>query len=159
MTVTRVAPPTAADERATLESFLDYARASVRHKCEGVSEGDSRRPLLPSSEMTLCGIVSHLRWVEAAWFEVALRGEKNRADADDHAPAAGVPLARLLDEYETQCERSRMISRTLSLDTAVADDGTRFSVRWILFHVLEETTRHLGQLDAVRELIDQSANA
>jgi hypothetical protein len=106
--------------------------------------------------MSLAGIVSHLRWVEAAWFEVALRGEKNRAD-DCGAPE--VPLARLVDEYETQCERSRQITRTLSLDTAVAEDGTRFSVRWILFHVLEETTRHLGQLDALRGLVDQPANA
>ena len=58
-----------------------------------------------------------------------------------------------------QCERSRQITRTLSLDTAVAEDGVRFSVRWILFHVLEETTRHLGQLDALRGLVDQAANA
>ena len=80
MNVTRVDPPTAADERATLESFLDFARASVRHKCEGVSDSDARRCFGQAPEMSLAGIVSHLRWVEAAWFEVALRGEKNRAD-------------------------------------------------------------------------------
>lgn len=156
MNVTRVDPPTAADERHTLESFLDFARASVRQKCEGVSESDARRCFGQSPEMSLSGIVSHLRWVEAAWFEVALRGEKNRADDD---AGAEVPLARLVDEYEMQCERSRQITRTLSLDTAVAEEGTRFSVRWILFHVLEETTRHLGQLDALRGLVDQAANA
>ena len=156
MNVTRVDPPTAADERATLESFLDFARASVRQKCEGVSESDARRCFGQSPEMSLSGIVSHLRWVEAAWFEVALRGEKNRADDD---AGAEVPLARLVDEYEMQCERSRQITRTLSLDTAVAEEGTRFSVRWILFHVLDETTRHLGQLDALRGLVDQAANA
>lgn len=157
MNVTRVDPPTAADERATLESFLDFARASVRHKCEGVSESDARRCFGQAPEMSLAGIVSHLRWVEAAWFEVALRGEKNRAD--DFPGAPEVPLAHLVDEYEMQCERSRQITRKLSLDTAVAEDGVRFSVRWILFHVLEETTRHLGQLDALRGLVDHAANA
>ena len=78
---------------------------------------------------------------------------------DLQATAPEVPLAHLVDEYEMQCERSRQITRKLSLDTAVAEDGVRFSVRWILFHVLEETTRHLGQLDALRRLVDQAANA
>jgi uncharacterized damage-inducible protein DinB len=161
MTVMRIVPPSAADERTTLEAFLDRARATVHRKCEGLGESDEHRAVLPSAGMTLAGIVSHLRWVEASWFEVALRGEKNCApyvgsdDPDqDFFPDPGVPLAQLLDEYEAQCLRSREICRTLSLDTAVDDEGVRFSVRWILFHMLEETARHLGHIDAVRELLD-----
>jgi hypothetical protein len=161
MTATRVAPPTVADERATLEAFLDQARATVRRKCEGLAGPDERRGVLPSPGMTLAGIVSHLRWVEASWFEVALRGERNRAPYvgsdnpdEDFFPAPDADLAQLLDEYDEQCRRSREICRTLSLDTAVYDEGVRFSVRWILFQMLAETSRHLGHIDAVRELLD-----
>jgi hypothetical protein len=161
MTATRVAPPTLADERATLEAFLDEARSSVRRKCEHLAAADERRTVLPSPGMTLAGIVSHLRWVEAAWFEVALRGEKNQAPNaaggrpdEDFYPVPGVGLAQLLDEYDEQCRRSREICRRLSLDTAVYEEGERFSVRWILFHMLVETVRHLGHIDAVRELLD-----
>ncbi len=161
MTVLRVAPPTAADERATLESFLDYARATVRTKCAGLNAADARRSVLPSRGMTPASIVSHLCWLEASWFEVALRGEKNCApyvDSDnpdqDSFLGPDIPLGQLLDEYDAHCRQSREICRTLSLDTAVYDEGTRFSVRWILFHMLEETTRHVGHLDTVRELLD-----
>ena len=137
-----VAPPTVADERATLEGFLDQARAAVRRKCEGLAatdwaEGDC------ASEMTPARIVADLRCLEARWFEGALRGEK----IFDSVP--GARLGQLLDEYDEQCRRSREICRTLSLDTAVYDEGIRFSVRWILFHVLAETARQAGCLDAV----------
>ena len=121
-------PPTAADERTTLEAFLDQARAAVRESCADASEPEARR------------VVSHLLRIEACWFEVALRGEKEPwADAD-------VPLAQLLEAYDAQCERSRAIARTLSLDTAVAEAGVRYSVRWILLHMLRETWRELGHL-------------
>jgi hypothetical protein len=153
MTAMPVAPPTVADERATLEAFLDQARASVRGRCEGliacapVAPADRRQSDVVAPDLTPAQVVSHLGRLEARWFEGALRGEKIRGSVIGSADP-GI-LALLLDEYDDQCQRSREICRTLSLDTAVYDEGVRFSVRWILFHVLAETERHLGQLDAL----------
>jgi hypothetical protein len=151
--LTRLHPPIAADERATLDAFLDGARAAIRTSCSGVSDADARRIALPGSGLTLCGAVSHLRWAEATWFEVALRGERDRAPDQDYLADPDVPLAQLLDEYDAQCAMSRMIAANLSLDTSVAGGGTRYNVRWILLHMLEETRRLLGLMEAVRELL------
>jgi len=153
MPATRLHPPIAADERSTLDAFLDGARAAIRASCTGVSDAEARRVALPGSGLTLCGAVSHLRWAEATWFEVALRGERDRAPAQDFLADPDVSLAQLLDEYDTQCELSRAIAATLSLDTSVAGGGTRYNVRWILLHMLEETRRLLGLIEAVRELV------
>ena len=151
--MTRLHPPIAVDERATLDAFLDGARAAIRAGCSDVSDADARRVALPGSGLTLCGAVSHLRWAEATWFEVALRGERDRAPAQDYLADPDIPLAQLLDEYDAQCELSRAITATLSLDTSVAAGGTRYNVRWILLHMLEETRRLLGLMEAVRELL------
>ena len=79
--MTRTDTPTAWDERTTITTFLDYARATVRAKCEGVAESDARAAPLPDSPlMTMSGLVSHVHWVEYWWFQVTFLGE------DDHGP-------------------------------------------------------------------------
>ena len=111
----------------------------------------------------MAGIVSHLRWAENTWFEVVLLGrpadgpqfQDSPEDADMRVD--GVPLDRLLDEYERQCAVSDAIVAERSLD----HEGRRpdlgvpvTTLRWILFHMIEETARHAGHMDAVRELLD-----
>ncbi|MFD0636977.1 DUF664 domain-containing protein [Catenulispora yoronensis] len=127
------------------------------HRHPGQLSGGVRRRRAPCSAARLRphalrrGL--HLRWAEATWFEVALRGERDRAPAQDYLADPDVPLALLLDEYDAQCDLSRVIASTLSLDTSVACAGTRYNVRWILLHMLEETRRVLGLIEAVRELL------
>jgi uncharacterized damage-inducible protein DinB len=157
----RVDPPLAADERTALGSWLDFHRATVRLKCERVAVTDERRRVLPSTGTTLAGVVSHLRWVEYFWFEVVMLGgpddgpwSATEPDAD-FFPAPDVPLAQLLDEYDAQCARSRAVTAALDLDAVGKSDaraGT--TLRWVLLHMIEETARHNGHLDAVRELLD-----
>jgi len=143
--------------------WLDWQRATVRIKCEGVSDDDAQRALLPSSPaMTIAGLVSHLRWVEHGWFEASFLGLPDLSptapdDPDAHWRVPGVPLAQLLNEYDAQCARSREITATHSLDQpeAWAPPGLEVvSLRWIVSHLLEETARHLGHLDTLRELTD-----
>jgi uncharacterized damage-inducible protein DinB len=145
--------------------WLDWQRPTVRIKCDGLSEADARRALLPSSPvMTIAGLVSHLRWAEHHWFEVSFLGEPDRAPSADSASdrhanwrVDDVPLERLLDAYDQQCARSREIVATHDLDhlEAFAPPGLELvSLRWILGHMVEETARHLGHLDALRELTD-----
>jgi hypothetical protein len=72
----RKRPPIVADERTQLTGWLDLQRAIVQLKCEGVSEADAHRAVLPASPlMTMAAVVSHLRWAEHLWFNVLFLGE------------------------------------------------------------------------------------
>ena len=110
-------PPFAADERTQLVGWLDLQRAVVQLKCEGLSDADAYRPVLPGSPlMTMAGAVSHLRWVEHCWFEVIFLGRPHAENPQFHDPddgdwllAADVPLASLVAEYEAQCAVSNEI--------------------------------------------------
>ncbi len=138
-----------------LTGWLDWQRATVRVKCAGLSDSDAYRSLLPSPLTTVAGLVSHLRWVEYGWLEHSFLG--GPASSVDAWAVSGVPLAQLLDEYHAQCERSRSIAAAHDLSEleAWAPPGLELvSLRWILCHLIEETARHLGHLDAIRELTD-----
>ena len=160
----RIRPPFVADERTQLVGWLDMQRAIVHWKCEGLSDLDAHRSVLPASPlMTMAGIVSHLRWMENTWFEVLFLGRPaqgpqfEEATEDAEMMVEGVPLAQLLEEYDQQCAVSNEIIAAHSLDEVGRhpDFGSAAaSLRWMLIHVVEETARHAGHLDAVRELLD-----
>lgn len=164
MTPPRVRPPFVADERTQLVGWLDMQRAIVHYKCEGLAEADAHRSVLPTSPlMTVAGIISHLRWTESAWFEVLFLGRpadgpqfaETPEDADMRVE--GVPLARLLQDYERQCAISNEIVAAHSLDETGRHpdyESSAASLRWMLIHMVEETARHAGHLDTVRELLD-----
>ena len=151
------------DERAALNDRLRFQRQTVRKKAEGLSEADAHRAFLPSPLMTIAGLVSHLRWNEHSWFEVSLLGLPNRGPwtANGHPDAEmmvdHVPLTQLLGEYDEQCARSSEIADGLPLDAVEREapsGGTACSLRWILLHMIEETARHNGHLDIMREFAD-----
>ncbi|MCT9079019.1 DinB family protein [Streptomyces fulvoviolaceus] len=156
--------PPAWDERAQLTTFLDYARDTARAKCEEVSEENARRAPLPDSPlMTLSGLVNHLRWVEYYWFQVVFLGEEDEGPWTDEDPdremriAVDMPLADVLAEYEEQAARYRELVAANDLDAQAKTpirDGRRTDLRWILLHLIEETARHNGHLDIIRELVD-----
>jgi uncharacterized damage-inducible protein DinB len=148
-------------------TFLDYARDTARAKCEGVSEEDARRAPLPDSPlMTLCGLISHLRWVEHHWVQVMFLGEEpegplTQATDDDPDPemrtAVDIPLPQLLAEYEKQSEGYRRLLSDHDLNARAERtirDGRQVDLRWVILHLIEETSRHNGHLDIVRELVD-----
>lgn len=114
---TRTDLPAAWDERTMVDTFLDYARATVHAKCAGSSEADTRRaPLVSSSLMTVSGPVSHLRWVEYWWSQVMLLGEEDHGPWTDEDPdremrlAVQVPIAELLYDYQLQCAPDRELA-------------------------------------------------
>jgi uncharacterized damage-inducible protein DinB len=155
--------PQPPDERTALNERLRFQRQTVRMKAEGLSEADAHRAFLPSPLMTVAGLVSHLRWNEHSWFEVCLQGMPNRGPwtenghPDVEMMVDHVPLAHLLDEYDEQCARSDAIAAGLPLDAleqTAPNGGTACSLRWILLHMIEETARHNGHLDIMRELAD-----
>ena len=157
-------PPFAADERTQLVGWLDLQRAIVHLKCEGLSDGDAHRPVLPGSPlMTMAGAVSHLRWVEHCWFEVVFLGRPAAGPQFDDDPGdagmmvSGEPLDLLLADYARQCALSNEIAAAHSLDDVGKHPGFRAAaatLRWILIHMVEETARHAGHMDAIRDLLD-----
>ncbi|MFJ2724732.1 DinB family protein [Streptomyces collinus] len=164
MSPERTDTPVSFDERTTLNTFLDYTRATVAAKCEGLSDEDARRAPLPGSPlMTVAGLVSHVRWVEYWWLRVVFLGEEDRHPATEDDPdremriALDVPLRQLLDEYEEQSRALRERFADVSLDdTAVRPmrDGRHAPLRWVLLHLVEEIARHNGHIDVLRELAD-----
>jgi uncharacterized damage-inducible protein DinB len=163
MTPPRIRPALGADERTQLVGWLDLQRAIIAWKCEGLSEADAHRSVLPTSPfMTMAGIVSHLRWVERLWFEVVFLGRPAEGPPFD-GPANGdmmvdgIPVEQLLEEYDRQCATSNEITAAHSLDDlgqCPEYRATETSLRWIMQHMIEETARHAGHMDAIRELLD-----
>ncbi|MFF3840093.1 DinB family protein [Streptomyces sp. NPDC001930] len=161
--------PSAWDERTQLTTFLDYARDTARAKCEGVSAENARRAPLPGSPlMTMNGVINHLRWVEYYWFQVVFLGEEDKGPWTDEDPdremrvAVDFPLAQLLDEYAEQSARHRELVAGNDLDTRAERtirDGRHVDLRWIILHLVEETARHNGHLDILRELVDGTTGA
>jgi hypothetical protein len=164
VTTERIRPPLTGDERTLLTGFLDYHRATLRVTCTGLSDVDSYRAMLSSPLRTAIGLVTHLRWDEHFWCEVVLAGRENRAPNDQTGPGTGfkvqdgATLEQALSDYERQCAISRQIIDGLALDYEVGWHDRSVSVRWVLIRLIEETARHNGHLDAIRELID-GANA
>nr|WP_098465258.1 DinB family protein [Isoptericola jiangsuensis] len=167
----RVDPPLRGDEVATLRAFLDYHRDTLRRKVSGLDAAGLGTPLAPSS-MTLGGLLKHLTYVESHWFAVILAG------ADPLPPFDAVDWAADPDwEWHSAADDSPAELRELfdaavaasdvRLDAALAAGGPdtlsaresrhhggRFSVRWILVHMVEEYARHNGHADLLREALD-----
>jgi uncharacterized damage-inducible protein DinB len=161
----RQRPPFEGDERTLLMGFYNLQRDIVRWKCEGVSNEDAHRVVIPTSPlMTVAGLISHLRWAEQVWFEVLLLG--GAADGppfqepeDSDMMVDGIPLSQLLEEYRRQCETSdRIIAENALEAVGVHPDfeSSQASLRWMIIHMIEETSRHAGHLDLIRELLDGS---
>jgi hypothetical protein len=160
-------PPLTADERVQLIGWLDLQRSFVRMKCEGITEEDAHRKVLETSPlMTMAGLAAHLRWNEWSWFQLNLMGVPDTGQSpwtegghpDAEMLVDDVPLAQLLDEYDAECARSNETIAALPLDTVeqgpYAAQGEAASLRYILCHMIEETARHVGHMDIIRELLD-----
>jgi uncharacterized protein DUF664 len=165
MTLDAPVPPLAPDERVSaggerevLETFLDLYRAIVTRKIAGLA-GDRLRDRHVASGTTLGGLVKHLAGVEREWFQHVLAGRP--ADELALPDAGGWALTRadtsesLLAGYEQACADSRSVAAGLGLDDTAAHPRLgRVSLRWVLVHMIEETARHAGHADILREQTD-----
>ncbi|MCC9174967.1 DinB family protein [Arthrobacter sp. zg-Y179] len=159
---TRVEPLETAGERETLIGFLDYFRATVHLKAAGLSDADGAKQLLPSLT-TVSGLVQHLTDVERLWFQDRIDGQQGvplRWSAEDPDGEFRVSesdsLVRLLADYEAACGQSREVLARYGLEDRCRGGDKGQSVRWVLVHMIEETSRHCGHLDILRELLDGS---
>lgn len=162
-------PGSTGSERQVLEAFLDFHRQVLVSKVDGLSENEARSRLVPS-KTTLAGLIKHMTWVERAWFADVLTGRKP-ADIGPDGPDVGggdeswdlaedETVSSLVREYEQTCEQSRQTAARFALDDAVPEpDLGRVSLRWIYVHMIEETARHVGHADILREQTDGTAGA
>jgi len=165
----RTDPDLRADELTMLSQFLDYHRATMITRIEGLTR-EQLAIARPPSALTLAGLVKHLALVEDSWFVDRMAGQPmpepwasapwdDDPDWEFHTAIDDSP-EDLLEQYRVSCERSRaVVAQIGDLDAvSVAESKQpgegRFSLRWILLHMIEETARHNGHADLLRESID-----
>ena len=141
---------------------MDYHRATLLMKIDGVSDTDLRRPMVPSGT-TLLGMVKHLAYVERWWFRRVFLDQDVSFPWTDDDPDADFRIEEnettedIVRLYQGECEEIRAVVRDASLDDmARFEPRSDFSLRWILTHMIEETARHNGHADILREQIDGS---
>ena len=157
--------PEAFDERTVLVQMLHYAQDTAVLKVTGLSQELARTsPLTGSPLMTPANILNHLRWVERSWVTADLLGgvddrpwTKERPDAEMEEGST-LPIEDVIELYEQEAARTRAVFAEVDLDLVRQGELPSHPVtaRWILQHLIEETARHNGHLDVVRELLDGS---
>ncbi len=163
----RTDPPFAADEAAMLANFLDFHRATLALKCEGLTAGQLRLRAVPPSTLSLLGLVRHMADVERAWYQRYLLGEELGEGGlywtaeDEDGEFNGVDDADPDEAFATwraQIEISRRACEGLPLETVGRRKrhGQDVTLRWIQVHMIEEYARHNGHADLLRELVDGS---
>jgi uncharacterized damage-inducible protein DinB len=157
----------AAGELETLNSFLDFQRATMIRKVEGLTdEQAASQPVAPST-LSLSGLIKHLSLVEESWFQSVFAGGElgepwSSAPFDDDEDwefnsASEDRLSDLVEMYKSACEKSREVVASADSLGEMSEKDTRrgkVSLRWILLHMIEETARHAGHADLIRERID-----
>lgn len=166
----RVPPPVVADEAATMIGFLNYQRDTLRWKCTGLT-AEQLSTALPTSTLTLGGLLKHVAVVEAGWLNQYFAGGVVKPswldDLDDSDPdwsftsAASASPDELFAWYDESITVSdQVIARALAGPDGFGtlsegtEDGQPTSLRWIVCHLVEEYARHNGHADLIRESID-----
>ncbi len=142
-----------------LEAFLDLYRGILTRKLTGLSGEQLRQRHVPS-QTTLGGLARHLTAVEREWFQVVLAGRSEDGPAapppDDGWTLSSHDTAEtLLAGYERACVDSRRAAAAFPLDYCVPHPRMgQVSLRWIYVHMIEESARHAGHADILREQTD-----
>ncbi len=153
--------PVTDDEKSTLLAFLRAQRESVLAILDGLGEEELTRPVLPSGWTSL-GMVEHLGYAERHWFQEIVTGSADPLSwPDDHRPLTTPRRPEAVFAfYREQCRRSDEVFAATPLSTpprarhpgSLGEEIT--DLRGVVLHVIEETARHAGHLDAARELLD-----
>ena len=152
--------PFTGGEKESLKVALDRHRDAILWKLEGVGDDDLRRPLVPSGT-SLLGLVKHLAAVEYGWFCDTFGRPTEPLPFDDDDPDADLRIepdettADILAFYDrARTTADRIIDEIGLEETGMAWFGEPVTMRWVLIHMVEETARHAGHVDILRELLD-----
>ncbi|MBA2729796.1 MAG: DinB family protein [Euzebyaceae bacterium] len=152
--------PFTGEEKISLHTSLDRHRDVVLWKLEGLDDEQLRSPMTPSGT-SLLGLVKHLAAVEYGWFCDTFGRETEPLPFDEDDPEADLRVAPSESTADVIAfyGRARAAADQVIQDLEVDDLGTAWfgdqvSLRWVLIHMVEETARHAGHIDILRELID-----
>jgi uncharacterized damage-inducible protein DinB len=168
VTTARIGPPSIGGEREMLRAFLDYHRATLAMKCDGLSDKDLRRQSMPPSTLSLLGLVRHMAEVERTWFRRVINGEdiplvwSPDGDFQVAYDASSSTRSQAFAAWQDEVEHARRIeSQAESLDVIAyaARWDEDVSLRLVMLHVLLEYGRHNGHADFIREGIDGATGA
>jgi hypothetical protein len=153
-------PPRTAPERVTLQGFLDAQRAVVLWKLDGITRDQGMQSTVDSGT-TLLGVVKHLAWVERWWFCDFIGGQELDYPWSDDDPDGDFRIEpdetveSIAELYAKAVgEANEVIASAESLDVTGQIQGGERSLRWVLIHMIEETARHAGHMDIIREQVD-----
>ncbi|MDH6199292.1 putative damage-inducible protein DinB [Mycobacterium frederiksbergense] len=162
-------PPLDADERTTLESWLDFYRVTLARKCEGLDDEQMRRASVPPSGLTLLGLLQHAAEVERNWFRRVLTGEpappifgpRDHPEGHDGGfeVSAQSTYRAAATIWQDEIKQARINCEARGLDDTSAFMGGDVSLRWIYTHMIAEYARHCGHADLIRECIDGQTGA
>jgi uncharacterized damage-inducible protein DinB len=161
--LTRAEPPLVCDERTMLVGWLDYHRATLAWKCDGLAPDQLAMRSIPPSTLSLLGLVRHMAEVERGWFRIDMAGQDvpalysspaNRdGDFDDIDQADAVEA---FASWAGECDFARdFVDQAPDFDVLSTGPRTElFSLRWVMTHMIEEYARHNGHADLLRQCID-----
>ncbi len=135
-------------------ALLQYQRESLVRKVAGLADEPARRPLVPTGT-SLVWLMKHMARAEAVWVRQRFVGETAPVLDDSVGPEDTVFAAT--DAYRAGWSALDQVVATHPLDEpchGLADGEPPTNLRWVLMHLLEETARHAGHADILRELID-----
>jgi uncharacterized damage-inducible protein DinB len=164
----RIGPPSFGSERDMLRAFLDYHRATLAMKCQGLTDEELRRQSMPPSTLSLLGLVRHMAEVERTWFRRVFEDNdapmvwSDNVDFQAAFNASASSRSEAFGAWEAETANSRRIERQAeSLDRAGYQPRweEQVSLRMVMFHVLLEYGRHNGHADLLREGIDGTVGA
>ena len=155
-------PPYVLPEREMLEAWLEFHRTTLLLKCEGLDDRVRKARPIPTSNLSLHGLIRHMSEVERGWFRRAMLCDHDaphlyldeRGDDLDFVPIDDADWDTDLAAWHAECEASRMAAARHALDDTGIRHGQPVSLRWVFVHMIEEYARHNGHADLVRELID-----
>jgi uncharacterized damage-inducible protein DinB len=155
--------PPVGDERTAFLTYLDAQREGIRAAVTGLT--DEQAASTPTvSSMSLAVLIKHVAAVERRWVVAGIAGRTEGLWPPDWAAEwrldPGDTVDALLDAYQTVAEETtRIVTGVADLGQPCAmEDTADYSVRWVLFHLIEETARHAGHADILRESIDGGRN-
>ena len=163
MTTERIDPPLVGNERIMLRTFLDYHRATLAMKCDGLTDEELRCQSMPPSSLSLLGLVRHMAEVERNWFRRVINGEdiplvwSEKGDFQVAYDASTATRAEAFGAWQTEIEHSRRIEEAAeSLDLVRHNErwDEDLSLRLVMLHLIHEYARHNGHADLLREGID-----
>ena len=148
-------PVATADERELFLRWLQYLRGAVLRDIAGLTE-DQARWTPDGALISLLGIVNHLTHVEWRWIDGAMLGATVGESPDEFRPGPELTVSAAIDAYRARAEATAAAVRAMPSLTEPCRNGYDADLRFVLFHLINETARHAGHADATRELIDGS---